>query len=131
MFDLGNNLIGRAFRAFAAAIAGSPQIVDHDAGPAPGQFQCVSAPQARPGTGDNGNAVIKAQLTLCDSAAGHRNGLPEIIDKAAHRVRPLALESHLHRQANFQVIELTIRKISRQPPPAFELHHPVYGRRVD
>ena len=131
LFDFGNDLIGRTFGAFAASIAGTAQIVDHDSGPAAGQFQRVGAPQTRTGSGDDRHAVLKAHLILCGSATQSRNGLPEVVDKAALRVSPFAFESHLYRQANFQVIEFAIRKISRQTPTTIELHHPVNGRRVD
>eukprot|EP00754_Rhynchopus_humris_P036759 Rhum_TRINITY_DN18852_c0_g1::Rhum_TRINITY_DN18852_c0_g1_i1::g.168597::m.168597 len=60
--DLGDNLVGDAVAVAGRALHGGTQVVDDDAGTAPGQLQGVRLAEALTGSGDDGNAAVKPQL---------------------------------------------------------------------
>ena len=57
LLDLGDHLIGHR-RSGAGAVAGTAQVVDHDAGTLAGERQGVLTTQPTTGSGDDDDAVL-------------------------------------------------------------------------
>ncbi len=59
--DLGHHLIGRR-RGSTRAVQRRPEVIDHHLGAPAGQFQGVLASETAPGSGDDGDLAVEADV---------------------------------------------------------------------